>query len=103
MTLLVRAGLLVTGNGEEIQNGWLLAREGMIEQVGSGPAPDADEVVDEPNCVAMPGLVNAHDHMYQWATRAYVPAGTLFEWLQALYPVWCALPAAMCAWPRGPR
>jgi len=93
MTLLVRAGLLVTGNGEEIENGWLLAREGMIEQVGSGPAPDADEVVDEPNCVAMPGLVNAHDHMYQWATRAYVPDGTLFEWLQALYPVWVRIDA----------
>src|SRR5437762_1915729 len=93
MTLLVRAGLLVTGNGEEIENGWLLAREGMIEQVGSGPAPDADEVVDEPNCVAMPGLVNAHDHHYQWATRGYQPDGTLFEWLQALYPVWARIDA----------
>ena len=93
MTLLVKAGLLVTGNGEEIENGWLLARDGMIEQVGSGPAPDADEVVDEANCVAMPGLVNAHDHMYQWATRAYVPDGTLFEWLAALYPVWAQIDA----------
>src|SRR6266571_2667859 len=93
MTLLVRAGLLVTGSGEEIENGWLLARDGVIEQVGSGPAPDADEVVDEANCVAMPGLVNAHDHMYQWATRAYVPDGTLFEWLQALYPVWAQIDA----------
>src|SRR2546427_8557881 len=93
MTLLVKAGLLVTGIGEEIENGWVLAREGMIEQVGSGPAPDADEGVDEPNCVAMPGLVNAHDHMYQWATRAYVPDGTLFEWLQALYPVWVRIDA----------
>src|SRR5437899_4320246 len=93
MSLLVRAGLLVTGNGAEIENGWLLARDGMIEQVGSGPAPGSDEVVNEPNCVAMPGLVNAHDHMYQWATRAYVPDGTLFEWLQALYPVWARIDA----------
>src|SRR2546430_17312881 len=65
----------------------------MIEQVGSGPAPEADEVVDEPNCVAMPGLVNAHDHMYQWATRGYVADGTLFEWLRALYPVWARIDA----------
>src|SRR5436309_3137810 len=93
MTLLVKAGLLVSGDGEEIETGWLLARDGMIEQVGSGPAPDADEVVDEANCVAMPGLVNAHDHMYQWATRAYVPDGTLFEWLRALYPVWARIDA----------
>src|SRR5207302_9114184 len=93
MTLLVRAGLLVTGNGEEIENGWILARDGMIAEVGSGPPPHAGEVVDEPNCVAMPGLVNAHDHMYQWATRGYVPDGTLFEWLRALYPVWARIDA----------
>ncbi|TMD94159.1 MAG: 8-oxoguanine deaminase, partial [Chloroflexi bacterium] len=65
----------------------------MIIEVGSGPAPSAGEVVDEPNCVAMPGLVNAHDHMYQWATRGYVPDGTLFEWLRALYPVWARIDA----------
>lgn len=91
-TLLVKAGLVWTG-GVEIANGWLLARDGFIEQVGSGPAPHADEVIDERNCVAMPGLVNAHDHMYQWATRGYVPDGTLFEWLRALYPVWARFDA----------
>ena len=93
MTLLVRAGLVVTGTGQELHNGWVLARDGTIAEVGSGPAPKADEVVDEPNCVCMPGLVNAHDHMYQWATRGYVPDGTLFEWLRALYPVWARIDA----------
>jgi cytosine/adenosine deaminase-related metal-dependent hydrolase len=93
VTLLVRAGLLVTGAGQELQQGWVLSRDGMIVEVGSGPAPKADEIVDEPNCVAMPGLVNAHDHMYQWATRGYVPDGTLFEWLRALYPVWARIDA----------
>ena len=92
MTLLIKAGLLWTGS-REIENGWLLARGGVIAEVGSGPAPRADDVIDEPNCVAMPGLVNAHDHMYQWATRGYVPDGTLFEWLRALYPVWARIDA----------
>jgi len=92
LTLLIKAGLLWTGS-REIENGWLLARDGVIAEVGSGPAPRADEVIDEPNCVAMPGLVNAHDHMYQWATRGYVPDGTLFEWLRALYPVWARIDA----------
>jgi cytosine/adenosine deaminase-related metal-dependent hydrolase len=92
LTLLVRAGLLYTGT-REIPNGWILARDGFIVEVGSGPPPKADEVVDEPNCVAMPGLVNAHDHMYQWATRGYVPDGTLFEWLRELYPVWARIDA----------
>ncbi|MEO9049719.1 MAG: 8-oxoguanine deaminase [Candidatus Dormiibacterota bacterium] len=93
MTLLLRAGLLATGMGQEIENGWVLARDGVIVQVGSGAPPAADTVIDEPNCVAMPGLVNAHDHMYQWATRGYVPDGTLFEWLRALYPVWARIDA----------
>ena len=92
MTLLLKAGLLWTGS-EEIDNGWVLARDGVIDQVGSGPAPRADTVINESNCVAMPGLVNAHDHMYQWATRGYVPDGTLFEWLRALYPVWARIDA----------
>ncbi len=93
MTLLLRAGLVVTGTGRELENGWVLARDGMIVEIGSGPAPTADEIIDEPNCVAMPGLVNAHDHMYQWATRGYLPDGTLFEWLRALYPVWARIDA----------
>ena len=92
MSFLLKAGLVYTGT-REIENGWVHVRHGMITEVGSGPPPHAGEVVDEPNCVAMPGLVNAHDHMYQWATRGYVPDGTLFEWLRALYPVWARIDA----------
>jgi len=92
LTLLLRAGLVYTGS-EEIENGWVLTRDGMIAEIGSGPAPKADKVVDERSCIAMAGLVNAHDHMYQWATRGYVPDGTLFEWLRALYPVWARIDA----------
>jgi cytosine/adenosine deaminase-related metal-dependent hydrolase len=91
-SLLIRAGLLFTGD-REIEGGWLLARDGMIAEVGSGAAPPADEIINSPNCVAVPGLVNAHDHMYQWATRGYMPDGTLFEWLRALYPVWARIDA----------
>jgi 8-oxoguanine deaminase len=91
-TLLIRAGLVFTGE-REIEGGWVLARDGMIAEVGSGDAPPADEVIKGSNCVAVPGLVNAHDHMYQWATRGYAPDGTLFEWLRALYPVWACIDA----------
>ena len=92
-TLLLRAGLVFTGAGQEIENGWLLARDGFITEIGSGPPPAADDVLHLPNCLAVPGLVNAHDHMYQWATRGYVPDGGLFEWLRALYPVWAQIDA----------
>jgi len=65
----------------------------MIEEVGGGSPPEADERMDLPGCVAMPGLVNGHDHMYQWATRGYAPSGKLFDWLTALYPVWAEMDA----------
>jgi cytosine/adenosine deaminase-related metal-dependent hydrolase len=92
-TLLLRAGVLFTGAGPELEGGWVFARDGLIAEVGSGPPPAADEQLHLPNCVAAPGLVNAHDHMYQWATRGYVPDGGLFGWLRALYPVWAQIDA----------
>jgi cytosine/adenosine deaminase-related metal-dependent hydrolase len=91
-TLLMRPGSLFTGE-QVIDGGWLLARDGFIAEVGSGEPPAADEVLRLPSCIAVPGLVNAHDHMYQWATRGYVPDGGLFEWLRALYPVWAQIDA----------
>src|SRR5919204_1497454 len=92
MTLLVRAGLLYTGT-QEIADGWVLARNGMIVEMGSGDPPHAAQRLDLRNCLAVPGLVNAHDHFYQWATRGYVPDGTLFQWLRALYPIWARIDA----------
>jgi cytosine/adenosine deaminase-related metal-dependent hydrolase len=93
VTLLIRAGLLVTGTGQELEGGWVLCRDGLVAAVGSGEPPAAEERLDLPGCVAMPGLVNGHDHMYQWATRGYVPSGKLFDWLRALYPVWAEIDA----------
>jgi cytosine/adenosine deaminase-related metal-dependent hydrolase len=93
VSLLVRAGMLATGTGAELEGGWVLCRDGMIAAVGNGPPPAADEHLDLPGCLAMPGLVNGHDHMYQWATRGYAPSGKLFDWLRALYPVWAEIDA----------
>src|SRR5207237_4038726 len=52
-----------------------------------------DEALPRARCVAMPGLANAHDHMYQWASRGYAPDRGLFDWLRTLYPVWAAIDA----------
>ena len=48
-------------------------------------------MIDGTGLLATPGLVNSHHHLYQWATRGFVPDGTLFEWLTGLYPVWAQL------------
>jgi cytosine/adenosine deaminase-related metal-dependent hydrolase len=64
-----------------------------ITAVGPGPADptltgDADTVLDARGCLAIPGLVNTHHHLYQWATRGLAQQDDLFGWLTTLYPVW---------------
>lgn len=93
MSLVVRAGSLVTGTGIQLEGGWLRSRQGEIVEIGSGPPPEAGEVLDLPNCVMIAGLVNTHDHMYQWATRGCAPSSGLFAWLKELYPVWAGIDA----------
>jgi 8-oxoguanine deaminase len=54
------------------------------------PAAPIDQVFDASRHVVIPGLVNAHHHMFQTLTRAH-PSGinkTLLPWLEARLPVW---------------
>ena len=79
--------------GDEITDGALVARGGVIEAVGkTADLPQsADRVIDMRGHVVIPGMVNTHHHMFQNLTRA-VPAAQnapLFGWLQTLYPIWC--------------
>jgi cytosine/adenosine deaminase-related metal-dependent hydrolase len=62
-----------------------------IVAVGPGRfVPDGRpvDVVDATGCLATPGLVNTHHHLYQWATRGLAVDSSLFGWLTELYPVW---------------
>ncbi len=91
-TLLVNA-LVVTmdDEGTEHEGGWILFDEGLVQEVGSGPAPEADEVADLGSAVVTPGLVNTHHHLWQNLTRARAQQADLFGWLKELYPVWASL------------
>ncbi len=86
----------VDAAGTEHASGHVVIRDGRIAAVGGGPAPHADGAarVDARGCLATPGLVNTHHHLYQWLTRGYAQDGTLFQWLTALYPVWRQLDEA---------
>src|SRR5919107_2596841 len=81
----------VDPDGVEYPSGHLVIEGSRIVAVGKGPAPeeygDATRI-DGSGCLATPGLVNCHHHLYQWATRGMSQQSTLFEWLQELYPVW---------------
>jgi cytosine/adenosine deaminase-related metal-dependent hydrolase len=78
--------------GEEITDGGVFARDGIIEKIGkSRELPrHADTVIDLSGHIVIPGMVNTHHHLFQNLTRV-VPAAQnapLFGWLQTLYPIW---------------
>ncbi len=75
----------------EHENGWLLIADGVIEAVGAGNPPEADETVYLDGAVVTPGLVNTHHHLYQTLTRTRAQQADLFAWLKALYPVWARI------------
>ncbi|HEX7189194.1 MAG TPA: 8-oxoguanine deaminase [Actinomycetes bacterium] len=80
----------------EHATGHVVVRDGRVVAVGPGRAPadvreEADRVVPGHGCLLTPGLVNTHQHLYQWATRGHAVDHTLFQWLTALYPVWAGL------------
>jgi cytosine/adenosine deaminase-related metal-dependent hydrolase len=79
------------GARAEYASGHVVIEGRRLTAVGEGPAPrdlEGARYVDASGCLATPGLVNTHHHLYQWATRGFAVDGTLFEWLTALYPVW---------------
>jgi cytosine/adenosine deaminase-related metal-dependent hydrolase len=82
----------VDPDGSEYASGHLVIDGDRIVAVGEGPAPEEHardaRKVDGGGCLATPGLVNCHHHLYQWATRGLAQQATLFEWLVELYPVW---------------
>jgi len=95
-TLLVKnIHTLVTMDRDrrELYNAAIFVRDNVIEQVGlTNELPQtANEVLDlQGKHIVLPGLVNTHHHFYQVLTKV-IPAAqdcTLFNWLQALYPIW---------------
>lgn len=80
----------------EYADGHVVVDAGRIVAVGPGPAAPryaAQRRVDGTGCLATPGLVNTHHHLYQWATRGMAQQEKLFGWLVELYPVWAGLDA----------
>jgi cytosine/adenosine deaminase-related metal-dependent hydrolase len=79
--------------GTEHQAGFIRIEDGLVAEVGAGPAPEGAE--DLGGALVTPGLVNTHHHLYQTLTRARAQQADLFSWLQALYPVWARIDAEM--------
>ena len=99
-TTVLNGCTVATMNPEraEYLSGHVVVTSGRIAAVGAGPAapglPDAS-YIDASGCLATPGLVNTHHHLYQWVTRGLAVDSTLFGWLTELYPIWGGLDAAI--------
>jgi cytosine/adenosine deaminase-related metal-dependent hydrolase len=97
MTLVLDGCAIATMDGARTEHasGRIVIDGNRIAAVGSGALPAAARttVVDASGCLATPGFVNTHHHLYQWLTRGLATDATLFEWLTALYPIWARIDA----------
>ncbi|MEJ3746270.1 8-oxoguanine deaminase [Actinomycetes bacterium KLBMP 9797] len=81
----------VDAAGTEYLSGHVVVDNGRIAAVGPGSYPGPGSRIEGTGCLATPGLVNTHHHLYQWATRGYAQQENLFGWLTELYPIWANL------------
>jgi 5-methylthioadenosine/S-adenosylhomocysteine deaminase len=105
--LVIEHGTVCTldGSGTEYSTGYVVVVDDKIVRVGEGPAPiedtlHADDVLDATGMVVMPGLVNAHTHLFQSFIRGMADDRPLLDWLEtAIFPVAAHLRAedAYCA------
>jgi len=61
---------LGTGPTGQLVDGWVVVADGLIESVGTGRAPSADERIDAHSCCVLPGFVDSHSHLVFAGDRA---------------------------------
>jgi len=87
--LLITNALIVpmTAVGQPF-NGYVRTRDGVITAVNQGRPQQAllvEQTIDAAGCVVMPGLINAHTHLYQVLLRAVWEDLELMPWLRRIY------------------
>lgn len=87
--LLVHDAAIATSDdtGRVITRGWVHVRDDRIEEVGAGDAPPArfrtaTTVIDGAGMAVLPGLVNAHTHLFQTFFRGLGDDKSLLDWLR---------------------
>ena len=95
--LLVHGGAVVTldSRGAVHDPGWVYVRGNRVAEVGDGAPPtsrlrQAAEVIDAAGCAVMPGMTNAHTHLFQALFRGLADDKALLDWLRD-----CIWPAAV--------
>jgi len=93
-TILIKNGSVITLNDQKqtFRQGYVLIENDLIVEVGAGDSPQAllkaDQVLDAVNMAVMPGMVNAHTHLFQTFIRGLADDKPLLDWLAAaIWPV----------------
>lgn len=93
-SILIENGSIVTvdDNNQVYKRGYVFIEDELITSVGAGDTPagyrKADKVIDASLMVVMPGMVNAHTHLFQTFIRGLADDKPLLEWLKAaIWPV----------------
>lgn len=89
MTILISDCDYLIRNATHIERNCDLLIEGSrIRAIGKNlPRPKNAEVLDGQHCLIMPGLINAHTHLYQSLIKGRSPGITLVPWCnQVLFP-----------------
>ena len=84
-------------NGATTDGGtrWLLVEDGRIASIGAGEAPAAAEAVDLEGELLLPGLVNAHHHLYSALAGRLQWPPLPGEFTEILRQVWWRLDRAL--------
>ncbi len=98
-TILIENGAVVTLDdaGRLLEPGYVFLREDTIAALGPGDPPNelrqtADTIIDASLMAVLPGMVNAHTHLFQTFIRGLADDKPLLEWLKAaIWPVAQAL------------
>jgi 5-methylthioadenosine/S-adenosylhomocysteine deaminase len=90
MSILIKNGWLVLNNqtGEIIKDGYIYIENDIISEIGQGKDRSTElenmggEVIDAKGKIVLPGLVNAHTHLFQTYMRGLADDKPLFNWLK---------------------
>ena len=100
MRTIIEDATIVTMNprDEVLARGWIDVRDGAIAAVSAAPLDPsrADRRIDGRGKVVMPGLVNAHTHLFQTFLRGVYEHLPFTEWLRRIYHCGVALTPEDC-------
>src|SRR3954451_7611314 len=90
MNDLIISNALILSMTEQTKvfNGHVRVKNGVIAEVGEGAPMNVspgEEMIDAAGDVLMPGLINAHTHLYQVLLRAVWEDLELMPWLKRIY------------------